>query len=103
MEKHIRETAEEMPEHQSSRGNEFRELSTDETTLMARPLFLGKVQANAPSADWSNLVYRYHMRRKRERYMHAAGVLNVDRAEARTIWWSFVHDSPPAKERKRLI
>ena len=87
----IRRMAEEMPDHQTSRGAEFRNISVEERYGMARALVIARSQANATNANWESRAFRYHMRRKKESYMYSAGRHGVDTKEARAIWNSIVY------------
>lgn len=97
----VRAVAEEMPDHQSSRGAEFRTLSVEDRLPMARQLVIARSQVNASNADWNCERYRYHMRQKKETYLYHAGRLGVDIEEADNIWWSIVHDNPAPVEKQR--
>jgi len=88
----VHEVAQEMPEHQTSRGAEFRNLSVEDRYGMARQIVIGRSQANATNADFDNDTFRYHMRKKKEAYMYYAGRLGIDHDEARYIWRSIVYE-----------
>jgi hypothetical protein len=99
----VRNVAEKMPEHQTSRGAEFRNISVEQRYGMSRALVIARSQVNASNADWDSTRYREHMRRKRELYLYRAGALGVDMNEATTIWWSIVYegiDTHPARKHK---
>lgn len=76
--------AEELPDHQTSRGDEFRDLSMRDRERLARPLVLARNQAQTESGETT--VYRRAMRQKRDRYFYIAGDLNIRMREAQTIW-----------------
>lgn len=103
MRSEIHNIAEAIPEHQTERGDEFRELSTEEIIPMARALTIARSQANAANADWSDMVYISEMVRKKNRYFYHAGELGVSIREAHAIWWSVVHNSPAPVERREMV
>lgn len=105
----VHEVAEEMPEHQSSRGAEFRNLSVEDRYGMARAIVIARAQATASGkplggaeVKWKHERFRYHMRRKKETYMYHAGRLSVDAKEASAIWWSMVYDNPAPVDKNQL-
>ena len=99
----VEQMAQEMPEHQTSRGNEFREIPVEHRYPMAQKLVQGRSQASAENADWSYAMFRYHMRQKKELYFYYVGKLGIDFDEARAIWWSVVYDDPSAAEQRDKI
>jgi len=106
----VRQMCEEMVEHQTSRGNEFRTIEPSERIGMARALVIARAQAQnsgkplgGPEAKWEHEPFRRAMRRKKESYMYHAGRLGVDTKEARAIWTSVVYegiDNHPARRRR---
>jgi hypothetical protein len=97
------EIAREIPEHQTNRGSEFREISVQERKTMARLLNIARVQATASNADWDDRAFRRTMMRKRLDYMYECGQLGVDVTEARAIWWSVVYDGATPHQRRDLV
>lgn len=95
-----RELAEELPDYQTSRGNEFRTVSVEDRMSLARVLVVARSQVNASNADWDDDDYRRSMRRVRNRYMHISGILDIRFEEAERIWWNYVYDDPSPHERR---
>ena len=98
----VREVAEVLPEHQTNRGNEFRDLSTEQVIPMARAALIARCQVKASNADWDNERYRWHMRQKKQTYFYHAGRLGIDMGEARSMWQGYVHENPAPVEKHRL-
>lgn len=90
----VRELAEELPEHQTSRGMEFREISTEQRENLANVLVRARSQSNAENADWNDRAFRTEMRRKQNEYFYECGRLGIDMKEAHEIWWNVVHGDP---------
>lgn len=98
----VEELAEELPEHQTSRGDEFRVIPIEDRYPLAARLVVARVQAEAgDDDDWEDHAFRAEMRKKKERYFYHAGELHIGIHEARSIWWSVVHDTPSAIERRK--
>lgn len=96
----VRELAEELPEYQTSRGMEFREIPPEQRENLANVLVRARSQANATHADWRDDSYRREMRRKQNEYYYEVGQLGIDMKEAYEIWWGVVHgDSAPIEQR----
>jgi len=95
--------AEELPDHQTARGMEFRTLSVEDRKPLARILVIARSQAQSGDADWEDALFRRSMRRKKNRYFYQAARLSIDIQEATTIWWSVVHNDPSPAERVTLI
>lgn len=103
-ESEIRRVAEEMPDHQSSRGSEFRGISIEQRIPMARYVVIARSQASSKDADWSDTSFRQQMSKKKARYFHEAGNLGVNFEEASNIWRRMVLGTPsPHEYRSRGI
>lgn len=99
----VHELAEELPDHQSSRGAEFRQISVEERYPLAKELVIARSQTNASNADWDSDEYRREMRRRKNMYFQEAGRLGISFDEAENIWWSVVHGSPSPHRRNNVI
>lgn len=99
----IRDLAEELPEHQTSRGREFRTIPAEERDLLAKPLVMARSQAQATDADWDDQRFLSEIAKKKNMYFYNAGQLHLDVKEANHIWWSVVYDDPSPAERRDLI
>jgi hypothetical protein len=100
----VEQVAELLPEYQSSRGAEFREIPIEDRLPLAEAALLARCQAKASNVDWSDTEYRKEMRHKKNRYFYHAGCLDIDVEEAERIWWGYVHENPsPHERRTRLI
>lgn len=98
----VREAAEELPEHQTSRGNEFRAIPVEDRYTLAQWLVRSRGQVNASNASWDDKSFRRTLREKKNLYYYHAGRLGLSHRETRAVWWSFVHDDPvPAEKRER--
>lgn len=91
--------AEELPEYQSSRGDEFRELEPEDCTRLARMLVLSRSQVAADNADFDDHLFRRSLRDKKERYVYEAGRLGISMRETIIIWRNVVYgDSVPPSQ-----
>ncbi len=101
----IERIAEVLPEHQTSRGEEFREIPVERRYGMARAALIARCQVKASNADWDSGPYRREMRKKKEQYFYHAGRLGISMKEADQMWWGYVHEhpAPVEKHRKGLI
>lgn len=100
----IIELAEALPEHQTSRGAEFRTTDVEDRLPLARILFIARHQAQNSSETHGQLNnYTIHMVHSRSTFFHEAGRLDIDRQEAEAIWWSVVYDNPSPNERSCLV
>jgi hypothetical protein len=98
----IQEVAEQLPDHQTSRGAEFRAIPVEDRYPLARKLIAARSQVKASNADWDDPAYRSAIRSKKDGYMYRCGELHIDIEEAIHIWWSFVYgDISPADKRER--
>lgn len=98
----VREVAEVLPEHQTNRGDEFRDLSTQQVIPMARAALIARCQVKASNADWDSNEFRREIRRKKELYFYHAGRLGISMEEANSMWWGYVHENPAPAEKHRL-
>lgn len=87
----VHELATELPDHQTSRGAEFRSIAVKDRYLLARQLVKARSQATATNADFSDERFMDQLRRKKETYMYFAGQLGIDHNEAQHIWGSVVN------------
>lgn len=101
----VEQVAEVLPEHQTNRGNEFRDLSTEQVIPMARAALIARCQVKASNADWSSTEFRREIRRKKKQYIYHAGRLGISMKEAESMWWGYVYENPTPAEKhsKRLI
>lgn len=99
----IQELAEELPEHQSPRGNEFRAIPVEDRKLLARPLVMARSQVESTNANWQDRQFRNEIIKKKNAYFYYAGQLHIDMDQANWIWWSVVYDNPSPAERRELI
>jgi len=97
----VERVAEVLPEHQSNRGEEFRDIPVERRYGMARAALIARCQAKASNADWDSHKYRQHMRRKKGTYFYHAGRLGISMKEADEMWWGYVHENPAPVEKNR--
>jgi len=95
----VHEAAKELPTHQTSRGQEFREIPLEDRVGMARAAVIARCQVNSTNADWNNVRFRKAMSDKKSRYFYHAGKLGISVKEAKHIWWQYVHDDPTPIEK----
>jgi len=94
----IQQLAENLPDYQSSRGNEFRDIPIEEREGLATVLRIARVQAE--NEEWDSNRFRQAMRSKKEDYMYQCGRLGINLSEVQAIWWNVVYeniDSSPAR------
>lgn len=103
MTNNIEQCAEELPDYQTSRGNEFRNISFEERLPLARRLVRARSQANASNRDFDDPAQRREMARKRGDFFYEAGALGIEHRQARSIWMNYVYSGAAPHERRELI
>lgn len=93
-----------LDDHQSSRGDEFRDASNSDRLRMARPLVRARSMVdNSGPESFEDVNYTKALVYHKMLYFYYASAAGVDFDEAKYIWWSVVHGDPSPHERRSLV
>lgn len=91
-----------LEQYSTNRAN-FGQLSGVERQAVASALRVARSQVKSDSSVDRKNTYTQQLIRKRSAFFHLCGQLDIDKDEARALWWNVVYGSPSPNERSTLV